>query len=213
MKSLAVSNLERINGCSKNPKSLSTTIKSILHSSTLAEQLQPADSKPLADSLASFFHEKIISFKLSISSKHSGPPFPFDFDKPHTGQMLNDFTPVTPTEVTQLLHSMSNKSSPLDYIATSLLKSFSYLTLRICSLIRPPSHRSLNMLSLHPFLKSVACLGLTPQISDPFQTSIPSAKFSNALHSSGFSLTFHFLLVFLLCNPLTENFIPLKPHY
>ena len=123
MKSRAASNLERINGCSKTPKSLWTTIKSILHSSTPAEQLSPADSKPLADSLASFFHEKIISLKLSISSKLGGPLSPFDFDKPHTGQTLTDFTPVTSTEVTLLLNSISKKSSPLDYIATSLLKS------------------------------------------------------------------------------------------
>ena len=39
--------------------------------------------------------------------------------------MLSDFTPVTPAEVSQLLRSMSNKSSPLDYIPTSLLKSSS----------------------------------------------------------------------------------------
>ena len=44
MKSRAASNLERINSCSKNPKSLWTTIKSILHSSTPAEQLPPAVS-------------------------------------------------------------------------------------------------------------------------------------------------------------------------
>ena len=37
--------------------------------------------------------------------------------------MLSDFTPVIPAEVSQLLRSMSNKSSPLDYIPTSLLKS------------------------------------------------------------------------------------------
>ena len=41
----------------------------------------------------------------------------------HTGQKLNDFTPVTPAEVTKLLNSMSSKSSPLDYVSTSLLKS------------------------------------------------------------------------------------------
>ena len=123
MKSRAATNLERINSCSKNPKSLWTTIKSILHSSTPAEQLSPAVSKPLADSLASFFREKIISLKLSISTKLGCPPSPFTFDKQHTGQTLDDFTPVTPAEVTQLLNSMSNKSSPLDYVATSLLKS------------------------------------------------------------------------------------------
>ena len=124
MKSRAASNLERINSCSKNPKSLWTTIKSILHSSTPAEQLPPAVSKPLADSLASFFREKIVSFKLAISSKLGGPPSSFAFDKSHTGQKLNDFiTPVTPADVTKLLNSMSNKSSPLDYVSTSLLKS------------------------------------------------------------------------------------------
>ena len=123
MKSRAASNLERINSCSKNPKSLWTTIKSILHSSTPAEQLPPAVSKPLADSLASFFREKIVALKLAISSKLGGPPSPFAFDKSHTGQKLNDFTPVTPAEVTKLLNSMSSKSSPLDYVSTSLLKS------------------------------------------------------------------------------------------
>ena len=101
MKSRAASNLERINSCSKNPKSLWTTIKSILHSSTPAEQLPPAVSKPLADSLASFFREKIVAFKLAISSKLGGPPSPFAFDKSHTGQKLNDFTPATPAEVTK----------------------------------------------------------------------------------------------------------------
>ena len=123
MKSRAASNLERINSCSKNPKSLWTTIKSILHSSTPAEQLPPAVSKPLADYLASFLPEKIISLQLFISSKIGGPPSPFAFDKSHTGQKLNDSTPVTPAEVTKLLNSMSNKSSPLDYVSTSLLKS------------------------------------------------------------------------------------------
>ena len=123
MKSRAASNLERINRCSKNPKSLRTTIESILHSSTPAEQLPPAVSKPLADSLASFFCEKIISLKLSVSSKLGGPPSPFVFDKPHNGQTINDFIPVTPAEAAQLLNSMSNKSSPLDYVPTSLLNS------------------------------------------------------------------------------------------
>ena len=47
----------------------------------------------------------------------------FDFDLPHSGEVLSDFTPVTPAEVSHLLQSMSSKSSPLDYIPISLLKS------------------------------------------------------------------------------------------
>ena len=73
--------------------------------------------------MASLFREKIVSLKLAISSKLGGPPSPFAFNKSHTGQKLNDFTPVTPAEVTKLLNSMFSKSSPLDYVSTSLLKS------------------------------------------------------------------------------------------
>ena len=54
-----------------------------------------------------------------------GSPIPFDFDLPHSGEALSDFAPVTSAEVSQLLRSMSNKSSPPDYIPTSLLKSSS----------------------------------------------------------------------------------------
>ena len=87
------------------------------------EQLSPSLSQPLANSLASFFCQKIVALKESISSKlHSGPS-PFDFDQPHAADLLSDFAPVTPAEVARLLQSMSNKSSQLDYIPTSLLKS------------------------------------------------------------------------------------------
>ena len=121
--SFAASNLERINEASKNPKRLWTTIKSILHSSPPSEQLSPPISQSLANSLASFFYQKIVSLKDSIALKLQGSPTPFDFDLPHSGEVLSDFNPVTPAEVSQLLRSMSNKSSPLDYIPTSLLKS------------------------------------------------------------------------------------------
>ena len=74
----------------------------------LAEQLSPSLSQPLANSLASFFCQKIVALKESISSKLHGRPSPFDFDQPHATELLSDFAPVT-----RLLHSMSNKSSRL----------------------------------------------------------------------------------------------------
>ena len=79
----------------------------------------------MANSLASFFYQKIVSLKDSIALKLQDSPTPFDFDLPHSGEVLSDFNPVTPAEVSQLLRSMSNKSSPLDFIPTSLLKSCS----------------------------------------------------------------------------------------
>ena len=86
------------------------------------EQLSPPISQSLANSLASFFYQMIFSLKNSIALKLHSSPTPFDFDLPHSGEVFSDFIPVTPAEVSQLLRSMSNKSSPLEYIPTSLLK-------------------------------------------------------------------------------------------
>ena len=43
--------------------------------------------------------------------------------KMHVGPQLARFSPVSVKEVKDLIKSMSNKSSPLDVLATSLLKS------------------------------------------------------------------------------------------
>ena len=123
IKSNAESNTECIKDASKNPKRLWSTIKALLHSSPPIEQLSPSLSQPLANSLASFFCQKIVALKESISSKLHGRPSPFDFDQPHATESLSDFAPVTPAVVTELLYSMSNKSSRLLYIPTSILKS------------------------------------------------------------------------------------------
>ena len=122
-KSRAASNIQSINEASKNPKRLWSTIKSLLHSSPPSEQLSPSISQPLANSFASFFHQKIVALKESISLKLLGNPSLFDFDQPHCNELLSDFMPVTSAEVSKLLQSMSSTSSQLDYISTSLLKS------------------------------------------------------------------------------------------
>ena len=173
--SFAASYLERINEASKNPKRLWTTIKSILHSSPPIEQLSPHISQSLANSLASFFYQKIVSLKDSIASKLQGSPTPFDFDLPHSGEVLSDFTPVTPAEVSLLLRSMSNKSSPLDYIPTSLLKScagtFSILISHLANLSFTqatfPSKFKLALIS--PLLKNLVYQSRISQISDQYQ--------------------------------------------
>ena len=47
---------------------------------------------------------------------------PFQFDRSHIGQSLNLLEPVTPDEVFKLLGAMPSKSSPMDFIPTSILK-------------------------------------------------------------------------------------------
>ena len=37
--------------------------------------------------------QKIVSLKDSIALKLPGSPTPFDFDLPHSGEVLSDFTP------------------------------------------------------------------------------------------------------------------------
>ena len=163
-------------------KRLWTTIKSILHSSPPDEQLSPPISQSLANSLASSFHQKIVSLKDSIASKLHGSPTPFDFDLPHSGEVLSDFSPVTPAEVSQLLRSMSNKSSPLDYIPTSLLKScadtFSILISHLANLSLSqatfPSKFKLALIT--PLLKNLVCQNRISRISGRFPIWIPSEK-------------------------------------
>ena len=211
-----MSNLEHINEASKNPKRLWTTIKSILHSSPLNEQLSPPISQSLVNSLASFFYQKIVSLKDSIASKLHGSPTPFDFDLPHSGEVLSDFTPVTPAEVSQLLRLMSNKSSLLDYIPTSLLKScadtFSILISHLANLSFTqatfPSKFKLALIS--PCWKNLVYQNRISQISDRYPIWTPSAKPLSVLPFHVFFPTFQNLPVFLHYSLLIANFILLK---
>ena len=141
-------------------------------------------SQSLANSLASFFHRKIVSLKDSIALKLHGSPTPFDFDLPHSGEVLSDFTLVTPAEVSQLFRSIPNKSSPLDYIQTSLLKScadtFSILISHLANISFTqatfPSKKSIS-----PLLKNLVYQNRISQISDQYPIWIPSAKSSSVL--------------------------------
>ena len=152
-KSRSASNVECINEASKNPKRLWSTIKSLLHSSPPSKQLSPCISQPLANS--TFFCQNIVALRESISLKLRGNPSPFDFGQPHSNELLSDFTPVTPAEVSKLLQSMSNKSSQLDYIPTSLVKScadtFSILISHLFTQATFPSKFKLALIS--PLLK------------------------------------------------------------
>ena len=175
-KSRAASNIESINEASKNPKRLWSTIKSLLHSSPPSEQLSPSISQPLANSLASFFHQKIVALKESISLKLLGNPSPFDFDQPHCNELLSDFMPVTPAEVSKLLQSMSNKSSQLDYIPTSLhwshVRTFSPSSFHILQTYHSPKlhfHWNSNLHSSRHFWKSLAYRSLSSRTSGLFQ--------------------------------------------
>ena len=104
-----------------------------------------------------FLSSKIVALKESISLKLRGNPSPFDFDQPHSNELLSDCTPVTPAEVSKLLQTMSNKSSQLDYIPTSLMKSCANISpssFHIWQIFRSPkpiSHQNSNWHSSRHF--------------------------------------------------------------
>src|SRR5208282_2711211 len=78
-----------------------------------------------------------IRHKITSSLKDIDPD-PLAFDRHHEGPCLSEFEPVTEDEVLRLLSSMSFKSSPLDFIPTSLLKacsgSFAHVIARLANL-------------------------------------------------------------------------------
>jgi hypothetical protein len=61
--------------------------------------------------------------KDTIASRLAGSTLdPFIFDGVHCGPQLTEFTLVTVDEVVKLLNTMPSKSSPMDFVPTSLMK-------------------------------------------------------------------------------------------
>ena len=97
-----------------------------------------ADSS-FCSALAVFFVNKVRNIKSTISAALAGQQYdPLSSDQPCGGESMSEFTPVTETEVVRLLKSMPSKSSPLDFIPTSLIKScsgaFAHIIARLANL-------------------------------------------------------------------------------
>src|SRR5260221_1478918 len=88
-------------------------------------------------------------------------------DLPSTGS-LSDFDLVTETEVLRLLKTMPSKSSPLDFVRTSLIRSrssiFAYVIARLANLSFNPStfQQKVRTAQVTPLLKKRG-----PDPSDP----------------------------------------------
>ena len=82
----------------------------------------------MCDRFSSFFHEKIVKAKTRISTMKaqltSIPPRA-QTDTSQNGPCLDFLAETTVVEVSKLIAHLPNKSSPLDYIHTSVLKNCS----------------------------------------------------------------------------------------
>ena len=125
---------DEINNCS-NSKQRWSKINNILHPKNKTKLQCDINSTTFIQ----FFHNKIVQLGLSIKSKIISsnitvpPPDPI-----HTAQEFSTLPTVTPSEVSKLLASIPSKSSNLDYIPTSILKTcssiFSPLIARLANL-------------------------------------------------------------------------------
>ena len=96
----------------------------------------------LCDSFADFFVNKICKIKSVISSKLKDRVDldldPLKSDVCHTGQLLTNLLPPTIDEVTKLINAMPAKSSVVDSIPTSVIKTsvdiFAKLIVRLVTL-------------------------------------------------------------------------------
>jgi Reverse transcriptase (RNA-dependent DNA polymerase) len=103
-------------------------VKELLHSDDRPASVSAQESASLARSFTSFFQDKLTLLASNISAKiphlqsQTSPLSVPSSDPPST---YCSFTPVTLAEVDRLLRTTPAKSSPLDFIPTSLLKSCS----------------------------------------------------------------------------------------
>jgi Reverse transcriptase (RNA-dependent DNA polymerase)/Endonuclease-reverse transcriptase len=126
----------KINSSSSDSRSLWRTVKTILHPARETACIKPGWCQTLAD----FFDDKIANVRTSVCSKLSGDHGRPDTvpARPHTGDTFERFIPVTIDEATRVILQLSDKTSPLDLIPTSLLKAchlvFSPIVAKIANL-------------------------------------------------------------------------------
>ena len=115
---------QSINSCS-GAKQRWKTVNNLLHPNSLNNN-SGSNNSINSTTFLNFFISKINNLKIAIKSKidtlRLQPPLP---DPIHSGELFSTVSPVTPAEVSKLLHSLQPKSSNLDFIPTSLIKACS----------------------------------------------------------------------------------------
>ena len=97
--------------------------KHLLHSDKSPLVRTDDENVKLCTAFSNFFVDKIAKLKLAVSSRVTLVACPPDLS--HVGPPLDSMSPVTSDEVRKILSSLPPKSSPVDFIPTSLIKSCS----------------------------------------------------------------------------------------
>jgi hypothetical protein len=129
----------QLNEVAGNPRRTWATVKDLLHSTRSTDSNPVMECPAFGESLSAFFINKIQNLKAAITTVLAGNTLdPLGNDLRHNGPQMSKLGPVSVDEVSSLLRSMLTKSSPLDFVPTSLLKScsaaFSLIIARLANL-------------------------------------------------------------------------------
>jgi hypothetical protein len=109
--------------------------KELLHSTKTVHHRTTDELVKICNLFSNYFVDKIHDLKRAVSASAAALAVPLFHDPAHSGTQLNLLSPVTFSEVYKIITSIKPKTSSVDYIPTSLIKScpvvFSEL---ICSL-------------------------------------------------------------------------------
>ena len=125
IKASRVENLsEKVASSADDPKSMWRTTRDLLHSSP-SSGLDDEECAVMVTTFSQFFSDKVSRIMNTIGSALRQMPILNQLcpERMHVGPQLASFSSVSVKEVKDLIKSMSNKSSPLDVLPTSLLKS------------------------------------------------------------------------------------------
>jgi len=114
----------RLQDCDNNPGKRRRIVKELLHTSDRDNTATDAENRDLCTTVFVFFLAKINTLKSSVAARLAGLRQSSKFPDPITPVFSVDRIPsVTSSEVLKLLSNFTDKSSPMDFVPTSLLKS------------------------------------------------------------------------------------------
>ena len=123
-KSRAAFYASRIASFPNDPWKRWASIKDLLHNWVKDNSRTAEEDRLTCNSTSAFFLQKLQRINDAITIKLSGHVSnPFSYDRSHVGQRLSSFTEVTIDEIRKLLTSVPAKSSPVDFVPTSVVKA------------------------------------------------------------------------------------------
>ena len=117
---------ERIGDITVDSKKRWNVVKKLLHGTDRSSPLSKNKAQQRRNSISTYFVDKIRRLKDVTETRLAGIiRSPFSSDRPHSGALLNNLPCVTDEEVRKLIGTIPSKSSPMDFVPTSVLKQCS----------------------------------------------------------------------------------------